>query len=52
MIYKHHYLEAVIIQINACKRNSEGFNHPNDNKGIPYKRLMKLYGKILCIIYR
>jgi len=46
------HLEAVIMQINACKRNLAEFDHPNYNQGTPYQRLVKLYGKILHIIYR
>jgi hypothetical protein len=52
MIYKHHHLESVIMAINACKRNLAEFDHPDYNQGSVYKRLVKLYGKILNIIYR
>ena len=52
MTYTKIHLESVITAINACKRNLAEFDHPNYNQGCVYKRLVKLYGKILHVIYR
>jgi hypothetical protein len=52
MTYIKIHLESVIMAINKCKCNLAEFNHPNYNQGSVYKRLVKLYGKILHVMYR
>jgi len=52
MTYKHQHLESIMMQINICKRCLAEFDYPDYNQGSVYKRLVKIYGKILHIIYR
>lgn len=52
MKYNKVHLESVIMQINLCKIHMAQFDYPHYNLGAVYQRIVRLYGKILGIMYR